>query len=50
LTLYVNGAQVASVNDSTYSSGRVAVMVWSADEPGKVSNVSFDDFVMTELP
>lgn len=49
LTLFVDGQQVASVADSTYTSGQVAVMVWSGEETGMVNNVSFDDFVMTEL-
>jgi hypothetical protein len=49
LTLFVDGQQVASVADSTYTSGQVAVMVWSGEEAGMVNNVSFDDFVMTEL-
>lgn len=49
LTLFVDGRQVASVADSTYTSGQVAVMVWSAEEAGTVNNVSFDDFLMTEL-
>ena len=50
LTLYVDGQQIASVDDPTYSEGRVALMVWSAEEDGKAANVSFDDFVMTSLP
>jgi hypothetical protein len=50
LTLYVDGQQIASVNDSSYTSGKVAVFTWSADEAGRTSNVSFDDFVMTTLP
>ncbi|NJC94941.1 MAG: hypothetical protein C3F07_09855 [Anaerolineales bacterium] len=50
LTLYVDGQQIASVTDSTYTRGRVAVMVWSGEDAGITTNVSFDDFVMTELP
>jgi len=50
LALYVDGAEIASVSDSTYTSGRVAVMVWSGEDVGITTNVSFDDFVMTELP
>ena len=49
LTLYVDGQQVASVNDSTYTRGQVALLVWSGEEAGMINNVSFDDFVMTEL-
>lgn len=50
LTLYVDGQQVASVNDSTYTDGRVAVMVWSSEDVGATNDVAFDDFLMTELP
>jgi hypothetical protein len=49
LTLYVDGQQVASVNDSTYTRGQVALLVWSGEEPGMINDVSFDDFVMMEL-
>ena len=50
LALYVDGQSIASVNDSSYSSGRVAVLAWSGEEVGINTNVTFDDFVMTELP
>jgi hypothetical protein len=49
LTLYVDGQQVASVSDDTYTSGGVALFVWSGEEVDS-ANVSFDDFLMTELP
>lgn len=49
LTLFVDGQQIASVADSTYTSGQVALLVWSGEEAGMVNNVSFDDFVMTRL-
>ena len=49
LTLYVDGQQVASVSDVAYTSGGVAVIVWSGEEATK-TDVSFDDFLMTELP
>jgi hypothetical protein len=49
LTLFVDGQQVASVADSTYTSGQVALLVWSSEDAGTVNNVSFDDFLMTEL-
>lgn len=49
LSLFVDGQQVASVADPTYTSGQVALLVWSAEEAGTVNNVSFDDFLMTEL-
>jgi hypothetical protein len=48
LTLYVDGQQVASVNDSTYTSGGVGLLVWSGEEISS-ADVTFDDFVMTKL-
>ena len=48
LTLYVDGQQIASVNDATYTAGGVAVFVWSGSQVSNVS-VSFDDFLMTQL-
>ena len=48
LTLYVNGQQVASVTDDTYTSGGVALFAWSGEDVTS-ANVSFDDFLMTEL-
>jgi len=49
LTLYVNGQQIASVSDASYVSGGVALFVFTGDEVVS-SNISFDDFLMTELP
>jgi hypothetical protein len=49
LTLYVDDQQIASVSDATYTGGGVAVFAWSGEEVAS-ANVSFDDFVMTELP
>jgi len=49
LTLYVDGQEVASVEDTTYTSGRIAVFAWSGEE-ATTTNVSFDDFKMTKLP
>jgi hypothetical protein len=46
----VDGQLVDSVGDLTYSSGRVAVFAWSGEEVGITTDVSFDDFLMTELP
>jgi hypothetical protein len=46
LTLYVDGQQIASVSDTAYTNGGVALLVWSADAAG---DVTFDDFVMTKL-
>jgi len=49
LTLYVDGQQIASVSDVSYTEGGVAVFTWSGEE-ATTTNVSFDDFLMTELP
>jgi hypothetical protein len=48
LTLYVDGQQIASVSDSSYTGGGVALFTWSGDD-ATTTNVSFDDFLMTEL-
>ena len=42
LTLYINGTQVASVNDSTFSSGDVGLFAGTFNEPD--SDFSFDNF------
>ncbi len=49
LTLYVNGTQIATAADTTYTSGNVALFVWSGEEQAG-ANISFDDFEMTRLP
>lgn len=49
LTLYVDGQQVDSVSDSTYTSGNIALFAWSGEVVNTV-NITFDDFVMTRLP
>ena len=49
LTLYVNGTQIASAVDTTYTTGNVALFVWSGEQQSG-ANVSFDDFQMTRLP
>lgn len=48
LTLYVDGQQIASVNDTTYPTGGVGLFAWSGTEPNG-TDVTFDDFVMTKL-
>ncbi|HET8563481.1 MAG TPA: hypothetical protein VFM35_06370 [Candidatus Binatia bacterium] len=48
LTLYVDGQEIASVSDTSYSRGGVGVFTWSAEEATS-TNVSFDDFLMTSL-
>jgi hypothetical protein len=49
LSLYVNGQQIGSVSDASYVSGQVAVFAWSGAN-ATTTNISFDDFLMTELP
>ena len=49
LTLYVDGKQIASVSDTSYTTGGVALITWSG-ENATTTNVSFDDFLMTQLP
>ena len=49
LTLYVDGKEIDSVVDPSYSSGGVGLMTWSG-EGSTNANVSFDDFLVTDLP
>ncbi len=49
LTLYVESQQIASVSDSSYTSGGVALFTWSGENATK-TDVSFDDFLMSQLP
>ena len=49
LTLYVDGQEIASVSDTSYTTGGVGLLTWSAEE-ATTTDVSFDDFVLTELP
>jgi hypothetical protein len=49
LTLYVDGQEIVSVSDASYVSGGVAVFTWSGEE-AITTDVSFDDFLMTQLP
>jgi hypothetical protein len=49
LTLFVDGQQIDSVADASYVNGGVALFAYTSDEVVS-SNVSFDDFLMTELP
>jgi len=48
LTLYVDGKQIDSVSDSSYTTGGVGVFTWSAEDVA-AADVTFDDFVMTKL-
>lgn len=49
LTLYVDGQKVDTVMDNTYKTGGIALFVWSGEDATS-ANVSFDDFLMTQLP
>jgi len=49
LTLYVDGQEIASVSESSYISGGIGLFTWSGEE-ATTTDVSFDDFLMTELP
>jgi hypothetical protein len=48
LTLYVNGQQIDSVSDTTYTNGTVGLFAASDDE-NNGTDVTFDDFVVTKL-
>lgn len=49
LTLYVDGQQIDSAADASYVNGGIALFV-SSDQEVVSTNISFDDFLMTELP
>jgi hypothetical protein len=49
LTFYVDGQQIASVTDTSYTSGGVGLFTHSGEDVNS-ANVSFDDFLMTQLP
>ena len=48
LTLYVNGQQIDSVTDSTYTSGSVGLFAASDDQENG-TDITFDDFAVTKL-
>ena len=48
LTLYVDGKQIDSVSDSTYSIGKVGLLTWSGKDVAS-ADVTFDDFLVTSL-
>jgi len=48
ITLYVDGKQIATVSDTSYTKGGVALFAWSGEEATS-TNITFDDFVMTKL-
>jgi pectate lyase len=47
LALYVDGTQIASAHDSTYTSGDVGVFAWTRDK--SLAEIHFDDMVVTKL-
>ncbi|MBM4423842.1 MAG: hypothetical protein FJ030_10670 [Chloroflexi bacterium] len=47
LTLYVDGKQIASVADSTYTTGDVGVFAWT--EQDDTAQANFDDFIVTAV-
>lgn len=49
LALYVDGKEIASVTDSSYTKGQVALFAWSG-EKATTTDIAFDDFVMSSLP
>ena len=49
ITLYVDGQQLASVADASYINGGIALFTWSGED-ATTTDVSFDDFLMTQLP
>jgi serine/threonine protein kinase len=48
LTLYVDGEQIDSVSDTTYSIGKVGLLTWSGEDVAS-ADVTFDDFLVTSL-
>ena len=48
LILYVDGQQIASVSDNTYTTGNVGLFTWSGKQAAS-ADVSFDDYLITSL-
>jgi hypothetical protein len=49
LALYVNGQQLASVQETAFTSGYVGLFAWS-DEKTNAADVTFDNFVIKAFP
>ena len=49
LALYVNGEQLASIEDSAFTSGYVGIFVWNAATPN-AARVAFDNFKLDKIP
>lgn len=47
ITLYVDGKQIDSVEDSTFSTGDVGLLAWTGENGN--AEIHFDDFVVTAL-
>ena len=48
LTLYVDGQEIASASDDTYTTGVVGIFTWSGENVSS-ADTTFDDFVLTSL-
>ncbi len=48
LTLYVNGQQIDTVSDSSYTTGTVGLFA-ATDDENSGADVTFDDFIVTKL-
>ena len=48
LALYVNGQQIATAQNTTFTTGKVGLFAWTDEQPNG-ANVMFDDFVVTSL-
>jgi hypothetical protein len=48
LTLYVDGQQIASVSDNTYTSGSIGLFIWSGENASS-GDMTFDDFLVRSL-
>ena len=48
LALYVDGQQIDSVSDTTYSIGNVGLFTWSGEDVAS-ADLTFDDFLVISL-
>ena len=48
LTLYVNGREIDSVDDNSYTNGIVGLLTWSGANVSR-GDITFDDFIVTAL-
>ena len=47
VTLYVDGNQIATVSDDSFTGGTAGLLVWSGQDVS-AANVTFDDYVVTK--